>query len=159
MKGWNTIMKKILSVVLFTLLFAFSSIASAEINSDEVALGGLVPRTDISNAYDMYGNPDRVENDTRFFWGNGFQIDINNHREMISIKTSANNGIATPSGLHVGCTVNDVYKVYGKPDSVYNDFTNTKTGVNHCYEGGWNCLIFTSVNDRIVSIVAIKNIK
>ena len=110
-------MNKLISVLLCTLILSFTNITNAKVSENEVALGGLFPRTNISNAYDIYGNPDLVD-DTRFYWGKGFKIDINNRRDMVSINTTANNGIATPSGLHVGCTVNDVYKIYGKPDSV-----------------------------------------
>ena len=104
--------RNILLIVTFV-IFVFTPIASAEISEEDVVLGGLVPRTDLSNAFAIYGNPDRAENQ-RYYWGDGFKVITNNRNMMTIIITTADNGIATPTGLHVGSTVSEMYMIYGR---------------------------------------------
>ena len=85
--------RNILLIVTFV-IFVFTPIASAEISEEDVVLGGLVPRTDLSNAFAIYGNPDRAENQ-RYYWGDGFKVITNNRNMMTMIITTADNGIAT----------------------------------------------------------------
>ncbi|MBQ9615731.1 MAG: hypothetical protein IJR38_05270 [Selenomonadaceae bacterium] len=57
-------------LLFFTALleFLFTPSADAAINTEDVVLGGLVPRTNVSAAFDIYGEPDRIEGQ-RYYWG------------------------------------------------------------------------------------------
>jgi len=152
-------MKKSLYILLTLLTLLFCQSASATINEDEVALGGLMIRTDISNAYNIYGSPDRIADGFRYFWGNGFEVWTKNEYEceINYIVTTANNGIATPSGIHVGSNVDDLYKIYGIPD--FSNVALESADYEYHYTGVWNKLIFTAANNKITKITALKNIR
>ena len=147
--------KTLISIAMFTILL-FSSSASAKISDDNVVLGGLVPRTDISTAISVYGEPDKVEHQ-RYYWGNGFTIISNNLNEISIIETTADNGISTPPGLHVGSTVNEMYLAYGKPDNASLEISGN--GYEYYYEGDWNILILVAENNIIKKISACKYIR
>ena len=147
--------RNILLIVTFV-IFVFTPIASAEISEEDVVLGGLVPRTDLSNAFAIYGNPDRAENQ-RYYWGDGFKVITNNRNMMTMIITTAYNGIATPTGLHVGSTVSEMYMIYGRPDETNLEINGN--GYVYFYDGGPVCFHIKAENDTIKEISASRYIK
>jgi len=147
--------RNILLIVTFV-IFVFTPIASAEISEEDVVLGGLVPRTDLSNAFAIYGNPDRAENQ-RYYWGDGFKVITNNRNMMTMIITTADNGIATPTGLHVGSTVSEMYMIYGRPDETNLEINGN--GYVYFYDGGPVCFHIKAENDTIKEISASRYIK
>lgn len=149
-------MKKIITIFSMMILFLFPQYVNATIGEDEVALGGLSVRSDISTAVNIYGQPDRIHGQS-YYWGNGFEVRADNHNKISWIETTADNGISTPSNLKVGSSVNDLYKIYGRPDYSWVELQGS--AYVYKYEGGWNTLIFTAQNDKIIKIVATKNIR
>ena len=149
-------MKKIITIFSMMILFIFPQYVNATIGEDEVALGGLSVRSDISTAVNIYGQPDR-KNGQSYYWGNGFEVRADNNNRINWIETTADNGISTPSNLKVGSSVNDLYRIYGRPDNSWVELQGS--AYVYQYEGGWNTLIFTAQNDKIIKIVATKNIK
>ena len=110
----------------------------------------------ISNAFAIYGNPDRAENQ-RYYWGDGFKVITNNRNMMTMIITTADNGIATPTGLHVGSTVSEMYMIYGRPDETNLEINGN--GYVYFYDGGPVCFHIKAENDTIKEISASRYIK
>ena len=115
--------KSLLLTVLLT--FLCCATCSAIIPTSELAIGGIITSNNQSYVRSVYGAPTKMEylttpnsqtnNDVTYTYGNSFIIRFYNDYAM-SIITKGNNGISTPSGIHVGSTFNEVKKFYGNPD-------------------------------------------
>ena len=70
---------------------------------------------------------------------------------VLSIDTKANNGLATPRGIAVGSTLDELLNAYGNPGRI------DKRGNQECYcygayRGGGLGLWFYVVNGKVVKI-------
>jgi len=144
-------MKKLLSVVAFLVMFSFGAIASAEIPPSEVALGGVPLGASPEYLKSVYGEPTRYErqNDSVIYnYNNTFRVMFANGKYMYWLETTANNGIGTPSGVRVGM-----------PESVldqYGETYYTRQEGNVTTKAYWArgriVLEFRIINGKIISI-------
>lgn len=122
-------MKKFLVAMAAALLIGGSAFAmDPQISQDEAALGGITPGMDVETIEEYYGpgsgvNP--IYSKAQGMWidkltyGGTVEITLGG-RDPGSMKTemivvTGNNGWETPSGIHVGSTVNDLVNAYGYP--------------------------------------------
>lgn len=122
-------MKKFLVAMAAALLIGGSAFAmDPQILQDEAALGGITPGMDVETIEEYYGpgsgvNP--IYSKAQGMWidkltyGGTVEITLGG-RDPGSMKTemivvTGNNGWETPSGIHVGSTVNDLVNAYGYP--------------------------------------------
>lgn len=121
--------KKVLG--LLGLALCLNLTAMAKIPSDDISLGGICPDYTIDYVQSIYGEGDytpvsydyRTElytsavsyGGTAEFWADAGSADA--QQKVTLIKITANNGFATPKGIHVGSTKKDVLSAYGMPDS------------------------------------------
>ena len=158
------VMKKILPLLTFIVVFSFSTMASAigVISPEEIALGGISPGSTPAYVTSVYGDP------TRSYYGYDgmgnytLTYDYNNTFKVrfwqgdggwfaYQVKTTANNGIKTPAGVRVGMPASVLSNVYGATPS-YND-----GGVTVKSYAGWGdnrYLVFRISNGKIKSIMA-----
>ena len=84
----------------------------------EFSLGGLTPNNTYSDVIKMYGEPTRKLNGYSQMVSNvimyGSNVEIGFLGDKIRyIVTTADNGWATPAGVHVGMYFDEVAKIYG----------------------------------------------
>ena len=116
-------MKK--GLLLAAMLTLCNASCFATIPTSELAIGGIITGNDQNYVRSVYGAPTKMEyrttpysntkNDVTYTYGNSFSIRFYNDFAL-SIISKGNNGISTPSGIHVGSTFGEVKKLYGKPD-------------------------------------------
>lgn len=102
------------------------------IPNSEFVLGNIALDDSIEHVKGVYGTPTDIKvvnnqyvNSTTLKYGNSLIIVLYNGK-VGDILTTSNNGIATPSGIHVGSTVVDVNKMYGKPETNVEGFEHRK---------------------------------
>lgn len=111
-------MKK--SLGLLVLFFGFCSTCFATIPDSELSIGGIVLGNNPQHVQKIYGAPKKVkyfkENKYRkFVYGKSFFVEFQD-QDAVMMKSTADNGLGTPSGVRVGSTVADVKRIYGNPD-------------------------------------------
>ncbi len=114
-------------------LLCMGNVAFASIAQQEGSLGGISLGTDIDYVTQIYGAPDKTTGvfEQRYGMRYGQKIQYGDSAVMLFtsnesngpftlsyIQISANNGFATPSGIHVDSTKRELYNAYGKPDLV-----------------------------------------
>ena len=117
-------------LVILTGVLCIGGVAMANLATNEGALGGITPGSDVEYVTEIYGIPD-VDGPAKYvaawseygkvvkygdsvsFWCTGKSE--NGPFHVMSMCISANNGFATPRGIHVGSTRREVYRAYGKP--------------------------------------------
>lgn len=109
-------MKKIL--LLMMLLLSLSSVVSAKISDDRIAIGGICAGQTPSQVQAVYGNPVRNSGDYWYYnKSDSTQFEIFFENNAVShVRTAGNTGLATPDGIKVGSSKDDVVTAYGKPD-------------------------------------------
>lgn len=154
----------VLSMIIISI---FSSVCMATVPRSELALGGVTLFTRFANVRQIYGEPTSTSYEdiniwggtTRFYtqrYGNGsFSATATNRDGIVSVTTTANNGIGTPSGIKVGMSESRLQMVYGTHDSSWN--TDSGDRILSYYEksnakGEPDGLQFTIRNGRIVKI-------
>ena len=150
-------MKKIISLfAVLSILFSFS-IASAKLDDSEITLGGLGFGMDISYAKSIYGTPDKIKTEPMksgvcwYCWGKGFTVTVYSRDHMIvGVTTEANNGIATPRGVHVGTKESELFEIYGQPD--YHGTKGNNFQEYYNYYGDKKILVFSVENGVITKI-------
>lgn len=113
-------MKKIFSLFL-SVVFCFAVTLSAfaipaYVGNGEIAIGGVSLTSTEDYVQSIYGSPDSVRYENNVVWGNthivrygnSFYITYSDRGGVISVKTTANNGLKTPSGFTVGQSINAV---------------------------------------------------
>ena len=122
-------MKKILTLLTST-VFLTGATAMAQIPLSEISLGGVAPKTDRAYVQEIYGegNASPVQYDYRqgyysasLKYGDSVEIWSNSptadgEQVVTFMIVRANNGFATPKGIHVGSTLKEVLAAYGRPD-------------------------------------------
>lgn len=118
-------MKKIL-FILFGIFFSFALTLSSDakpvtpVGNHEVAIGGVGLTSRESYVQSVYGMPDETtyKQDEIFGkqhvvrYGNSFFITYGSKGNVISVKTTANNGLKTPAGITVGQPISEVTKYF-----------------------------------------------
>lgn len=157
-------------VILFSMV---GSIGFAAIPRSELALGGVALFTRFANVQQIYGEPTRTSYEDIKIWGgtirfytqyygNGsFSATATNHDGILSVVTTANNGITTPAGIKVGMSEKLLLMSYGVQDNKWNDkdgnsiliYNEKKTGV-----GTRDALEFTISDGRIIKITLVAGI-
>jgi hypothetical protein len=139
-----------------------------------LALGGVTLFTRFANVQRIYGQPTRTSYEdyniwggtSRFYtqyYGNGsFSVTATNRDGVVSVTTTANNGIGTPAGIKVGMNQGRLAMVYGEVDSIWDDNNGDKVFV---YYENVNAkavepdsLQFTVRNGRIIKISLVAGI-
>ena len=146
-------MKKIFSIMLLAVFLSVSAVCSAQISPDEVALGGIKLGSKREYVESVYGQPTNYINrngGVLYDYNGTFQIFFASGKYMSWMKTTANNGIGTPSGVKVGMS-SSVLERYGE---IY--YKETEDGITYYYywAPGRITLDFGVVNGKIVSIRA-----
>lgn len=122
--------KKIFAFLTATL--CMGTISHAKVPGTEISFGGIAPLDTMSYVQQIYGegegNPPAYDyrsdvyraiasyGGTVEFWCDGNSADPDDQK-VTMIKITANNGFATPKGIHVGSTRKEVLAAYGMPDS------------------------------------------
>ena len=147
----NLMMKKIIGVMLlcFSLIIALPyQTGQARIANSQVALGGITYRSDISRVIRIYGQPSRISGNS-YYWGTSFEV-FNDNGKVFGITTTANNGIETPAGIHVGMAESVITQTYGRAEDTGTDSSGRKYyGYSSSNNG---CFIFRTKNGKIVEI-------
>ena len=158
--------------VMVVLLSLVGSICFASIPRSELALGGVTLFTRFANVQRIYGQPTSTSYEdyniwggtSRFYtqyYGNGsFSVTATNRDGVVSVTTTANNGIGTPAGIKVGMNQGRLAMVYGEVDSIWDDNNGDKIfvyyeNVNNKEPDG---LQFTVRNGRIIKISLVAGI-
>ena len=109
-------MRKRLSMLFFCLLFSVGTLASAAISPSEIALGGIPLGANAAAVETVYGKPTRSEERDEcvtYHYNDTFRVFVWWGRVGL-LETTADNGIETPSGIHVGLP-ESVLEPYGEP--------------------------------------------
>lgn len=146
-------MKKFFSVMLIAVFLSVSAVCAAQISQDEVALGGIKLGAKREYVESVYGQPTtRINRNggVLYDYNGTFQIFFASGKFMYWMKTTANNGIGTPSGVKVGMD----YSVLDRYGEIYRK--ETEDGVTYYYywAPGRITLDFGVVNGKIISIRA-----
>lgn len=160
-------MKKI-TLLLAAAIFASTTTAMAQIPLSEISLGGVTPNTDRAYVQEIYGegNASPVQYDYRqgyysasLKYGDSVEIwsssPTADGEQMVSFMiVRANNGFATPKGIHVGSTLKEVLTAYGRPDGRTVNIKpdkKPKTLNYRAYNSGAN-ISFMTKNDIVTEI-------
>ena len=120
--------KKLFSVL--AILVCASSIAMAKVPLNEAVLGGIYPGMPVQEMIQIYGEPLKGEVSyaagiqvyaQKMHYGDSVYLYAQSNTQsgpfkIVMINITANNGFATPAGIHVGSTREDVIRTYGQPD-------------------------------------------
>lgn len=147
-------MRKIVFISLMA-IFCFAITLSTFANStryignDEIAIGGITLTSTEEYVQSIYGVPDNVEYNDNAVWGNthtarygnSFFITYSNTGGVISVKTTANNGLKTPAGFTVGQSIYSVTEYYSS--------SALRKGKNfYAYNGSWEQNIMFKYNGK-----------
>ena len=123
-------MKKWTIVGLTTLLTLAASAALASVPQKSLYLGGIGIGSEGSYIRQIYGAPTETEREhsashpsgsvVEYEYGDGVSIHLA-EGAVYHMEVSANNGWATPEGIHVGMDASLLEGTYGKPDMVRGD--------------------------------------
>ena len=118
-------MKKKFAALLCGAAFAFSSICSATIAPDKIALGRAVPGMNINHLISIYGQP--MYRDGKELTFRNFEVELDDDDNSIvrEIKTKSG-AIATPSGVRVGQSESVLYQAFGNPDRYDDEYEETE---------------------------------
>ena len=126
----------------------------AAIPNEKMALGGIQCTNSIDSVKSIYGNPENVttlpDGEIKYTWGNSFFVITDKHGNVVQVMTTANNGIKTPDGIHVGMQVEvnpptALRSVYGKEDSI-SVLYGTAARVKYSYKNNGDSFIIRYPN-------------
>lgn len=146
-------MKKIIGVMFLCLSILIAlpyQTGQARIADAQVALGGITYRSDINRVIRIYGRPSKIMSSGSIYcWGTSFEV-FNDSGKVMGITTTANNGIETPAGIHVGMAESVITQTYGRAEDTGTDSSGRKYyGYSSSNNG---CFIFRTKNGKIVEI-------
>jgi len=115
----------------FVLALAFSLLCatcSATIPTSELEIGSIAPGNSPEYVQQIYGAPAKIKygtnslgqtmaNEFYFTYGKSFKVRFHDNLAF-EVISKANNGLSTPSGIHVGSTVWEVKRAFGDPDEL-----------------------------------------
>ena len=138
-------MQKRIFPMIFLVLFCIPAICGAMSPSKflgELSLGGIWLDMPYKDVISMYGEPTRIEKGKgqlvryTLFYGDSVEINIGkaDGGKVIGVKSKANNGWSTPSGLHVGMPLpaNLAEDIFGQPTLIERENQN-RPWVNYVY--------------------------
>ena len=144
-------LKKCATFSLFVLLlFTVNLCSAARLPDADYALGGIKFGADADYVKSVYGEPDWVDYHEGtpysgdiplwiYHYGDSFVVAIETTRMSVSsMMTTADNGIATPRGIHVGSTLTEIQRAYGTLPQAHK----AKQGYCYSYGGGLISLDF-----------------
>ena len=151
-------------LLLVALLLPTHLSSAADLPEEAHSLGGLKIGSSRAYVESIYGTPDRLESsmytnigpnhsDVKvlyYYYGNSFKLLIRTDRDSVmDINTTANNGIETPQGLHVGSTTADIERTFGwLPEGLEGN--GTPMNYAYSYEGIDSTLIFYTYEDGTI---------
>ena len=140
-------MKKIAGILGALMILANS--ASAQIDAEGIALGGIVPGSNFQDVIAVYGQPWRLDED-EYIFGEGFRVKVSDENPNVveKVVSTADNGIETPEGVKIGMKSSLIRSIYGKPDKIDRDAYDMK----YIYRVQDKLLIFKFVNYTIVKM-------
>ena len=127
-------------------LLAANLCAAARLPDADYALGGIKFGADADYVKSVYGEPDWVDYHEGtpysgdiplwiYHYGDSFVVAIEATRMSVSsMMTTADNGIATPRGIHVGSTLTDIQRAYGTLPQGF------KRNGSYCYAYGYGMI-------------------
>ena len=127
-------------------LLAANLCSAARLPDAGYALGGIKFGDDAEFAKSVYGEPDWVDYHEGtpnsgdiplwiYHYGDSFVVAVEATRMSVSsLMTTANNGIATPRGIHVGSTLTDIQRAYGTLPQGH------RANQGYCYSYGWGAI-------------------
>lgn len=122
-----------LFILLLTFFLCTMKSVHAFLPETEFALGGIPLGTYKSQVTGIYGPPSFIENngtETYYYYGNSLKFCFHNESgRLISILTTANNGISTPSGIHVGTSIQELKSTYGYDFTSSDDYISYNSGI------------------------------
>lgn len=159
-------LKKIIAAMISvnSLFFTMGGIPDsyALVPNDAVEVGGLRPGYTLEYMESIYGQPvlEKVKpcnlpafSQYDYKYGDTVSIFSIGGKAIFSIKTTANNGWATPAGVTVGMDKSVLHDIYGKEDTSFR-----RDGILYytyfVYPSGMRGLSFGTKNNKIVSITA-----
>lgn len=95
------------------------NVCNAQIADSSAALGGLTVGLPLNRVVEIYGRPQNIDQYNNLTYGNGTLKIMTNFksRQVIDrIYVTGNNGFATPEGIRVGSSLNQLVNTYGNPD-------------------------------------------
>ncbi len=107
-------MKKI-AALLCGAVMAFSSVCSATVSADKIAIDQVEPGMKISKVVSIYGEPTRKKGDEWTFRHFKIELDDENSKIIEEVKTRSS-AFATPEGVRVGQKAAVLNRAYGVAD-------------------------------------------
>ena len=128
-------MKKLFLLFVTAMLLSISSIAGATVPDSEFAIGGITLGANETYVRSIYGEPTRITSKNAhygsdilhyktLYYGASFEVTLCDGL-VDYIKSTAHNGLTTPSGIGVGSKRSDVLAVYGEPQGAKNKGKNS----------------------------------
>ena len=146
--------KKILFVTMCCIIM-LAGTAMASVPTSELSIGGIGIGSSGNYVRSVYGNPDNIK---LYDWGESwtygsFELVLEKNA-VLSLRSTGNNGLATPAGLAVGMKYSDAYNLYGKADSQGNAQTEI---VRHPKGCDYHYIYFSS-NDMLMILYTKNNV-
>lgn len=172
-------MRKIFVMMTFLVVLSISMVCSAAIADSDLLLGGVKvwdsqssvkaihgqPLDEeqfmLNNALDESDLPDNIYGGQVWYYGKQTCIMFDTKKKVGSISTyDAKDGFATPRGIKVGMSMDDVRSAYGEPDSsspvgimeMTESGPLSLTGTDITYYNKTGCLNFTIVDNKVFKI-------
>ena len=154
-------MKKIIMFVIALVCFSYG--VCMAIPQSEIALGGITYGMNFEDVKKIYGKPtdkhrDKFKTNTKmgydwvdeYTYGKGFEVHCDSNGKVISVQTTANNGISTPAGFTYGSNANEILQYFGEPFNTVNGVDNR---IGYMYNGDIvGSLTFVVRDNKIISI-------
>lgn len=127
-------------------LFAANTCLAARLPDSDYALGDIQYGNSVDYVKSVYGEPDFVEYHEGtpgsgdiplwiYHYGDSFVVCIETtHQQVSALMTTADNGIATPRGIHVGSSLSDIQRAYGPLPRA------SRASQGYCYSYGWGLI-------------------
>ena len=130
------------------------------LDNSAIALGGITFGMSTTEVESIYGRPTKVTEEHidhlrggksfSYIYGDSFEI-MFNKGGVSNVTTKANNGIATPAGLHVGDPKGKIITTYGNPWYYYNNEKDGRETFSYRAEN-YSAIRFDVYNGQITSI-------
>ncbi|MBR1805035.1 MAG: hypothetical protein IJ774_01470 [Selenomonadaceae bacterium] len=105
---------KFLAALVCGVLMLTSSLCSAVVDGEKIALGSIFPGMSVTELTDAFGQP--VYRDGDDWTYSTFKVDI--ERGVVEKVSTTSDTLATPEGVRVGLAAESLNSTYGKADKV-----------------------------------------
>ncbi len=137
----------------------YNSAYDKSLDNSALALGGITFGMSTAEVEAIYGKPDKVTEERvdqirrgksfSYIYGDSFEIMFNKGQVSI-VMTKADNGIATPAGVHVGDIKGKIATTYGIPWHYNHGYSGIESYVYRTPD--YAAIRFDVYNGQIVSI-------